>query len=79
MFTTLHHENLPSTIERYYNKMRGILGVLEKARSAKQEPKWLAGDRMSYADMVVVPRNNRCEDFIPLALGQSKFDSFPYF
>ncbi|KAH8102250.1 glutathione S-transferase [Cristinia sonorae] len=73
-FQHLHPEKLPSAIERYQKEARRILGVLESVLS-KQE--WLAGGKLTAADISFVPYNNILN---PLILGED-FDfekEFPH-
>ncbi|KAK2747555.1 glutathione S- transferase, nitrogen catabolite repression regulator [Myotisia sp. PD_48] len=51
-FSWYHGEILDSAIERYDNEVRRVLGVLDLALKDKD---WLVGDRMSCADLALVP------------------------
>jgi glutathione S-transferase len=72
-FSVLHHEKIPSAIERYQNETRRVLGVLEGILEGKQ---WLVGDKCTYADLVFVPYNNSVEWFLGVAV-ENRFDGFP--
>ncbi|XDG02540.1 hypothetical protein ABKA04_002155 [Annulohypoxylon sp. FPYF3050] len=76
-FTYLHKEKIPSAIERYSNEVRRVLGVLEGVLAAKPEPRWLVGDRMTFADMAFVPWNNRLETILSVP-EEKKWDGFPH-
>jgi glutathione S-transferase len=53
-FMYLHHEKLPSAIQRYQNEVRRVLGVLETHLNGRE---WLVGNKMTYADIAWVPWN----------------------
>lgn len=53
-FIFLHHEKLPSAIERYHKEILRVLGVLESVLS-KQE--WLVGGKPTIADISFAPWN----------------------
>jgi glutathione S-transferase len=72
-FSVLHHEKLPSAIERYQNEVRRILGVLEGLLEGKE---WLVGDKITYADLAFLPYNDRVEWFLGAA-AEKRFDGFP--
>ncbi|KAL2365327.1 hypothetical protein RJZ56_001707 [Blastomyces dermatitidis] len=57
-FTVLHHEKIPSVIERYQNQVRRVLEVLNGVLEGKQ---WLVGDKCTYADLSFMPWNNRLD------------------
>ncbi|KAI1333067.1 glutathione S-transferase [Xylariaceae sp. FL0255] len=44
-FKVLHHEKLPSAIERYHAEMKRILGVLDKCLAGRE---WLVGDNTMF-------------------------------
>lgn len=54
-FLAYHPEKLPAVIERYCSEIRRVLGVLESVL-VKQE--WLAGGKITIADLSFVPWNN---------------------
>ncbi|RYP42189.1 hypothetical protein DL767_000353 [Monosporascus sp. MG133] len=72
-FTVLHHEKLPSAIERYRGEVKRILGVLEKRLEGRQ---WLVGDKMTYADLAWAPWNDRI-DAVTSCQPDEKFEGFP--
>jgi glutathione S-transferase len=72
-FSVLHHEKLPSAIERYQNEVRRILGVLEGLLEGKE---WLVGDKITYADLAFLPYNDRVEWFLGVA-AEKRFDGIP--
>ncbi|KAH7320577.1 glutathione S-transferase [Stachybotrys elegans] len=76
-FTYLHHEKLPSAIERYANEIKRVLGVLEGVLASKSEPQWLVGDRMTFADLAFVPWNDRLDAALGVPYDE-KLDGFPH-
>ncbi|KAI1138478.1 glutathione S-transferase [Hypoxylon sp. FL0543] len=76
-FTYLHKEKIPSAIERYTNEVRRVLGVLEGVLAITPEPRWLVGDRMTFADMAFVPWNNRLELLLSVP-EEKKWEGFPH-
>ncbi|RYP69456.1 hypothetical protein DL771_006108 [Monosporascus sp. 5C6A] len=72
-FNILHHEKLPSAIERYNNQLKRVLGVLDGWLEGKQ---WLVGDKMTYADLAFLPWNDRIDGII-LCAPEEKFDGLP--
>ncbi|RYP69043.1 hypothetical protein DL770_008321 [Monosporascus sp. CRB-9-2] len=72
-FNVLHHEKLPSAIERYNNQLKRVLGVLDGWLEGRQ---WLVGDKMTYADLAFLPWNDRI-DAVILCAPEEKFDGFP--
>lgn len=72
-FQHLHPEKIPSAIERYSNEIRRVLGVLDGVLAAKakaaghagpEDPVWLVGDKMTFADMAFVPWNFRLSEVL---------------
>lgn len=57
-FNVLHLEKLPSTVERYSNEVKRILGVLENCLAGKQ---WLVGGKCTFADLSFVTWNDRVD------------------
>lgn len=57
-FKMLHHENVPSAVERYakeFQRVNEVLeGVLEKKKDEDNGP-WLVGGKCSFADLAFVP------------------------
>ncbi|RYP63009.1 hypothetical protein DL769_007092 [Monosporascus sp. CRB-8-3] len=72
-FNVLHHEKLPSAIERYNNQLKRVLGVLDGWLEGRQ---WLVGDKMTYADLAFLPWNDRI-DAVILCAPEEKFAGFP--
>ena len=72
-FNVLHHERIPSAIERYNNEIKRVLGVLDGALEGKQ---WLVGDKMTYADLSFVTWNERVDSVVGCA-PEDKFKGFP--
>ncbi|KAI2471617.1 glutathione S-transferase [Annulohypoxylon bovei var. microspora] len=72
-FTKLHHEKLPSAIERYQNEVRRIHGVLDGWLRGRQ---WLVGDKMTYADLAFATWNERSDVVLECA-PEDKFQGFP--
>ncbi|KAF2873784.1 glutathione S-transferase [Massariosphaeria phaeospora] len=70
-FTVLHAEKIPSAISRYTNEVRRILGVLD-GHLAKTGTGYLVGDKLTYADLVFVPYNDR----VDALTGMSKEEVF---
>ncbi|KAI1442335.1 glutathione S-transferase [Annulohypoxylon stygium] len=73
-FNVLHHEKLPSAIERYNDQLKRVLGVLNGWLEHRQ---WLVGDKMTYADLAFVPWNDRIDSVI-LCKPEDKFAGFPH-
>ncbi|KAI4189164.1 MAG: hypothetical protein L6R41_001663 [Letrouitia leprolyta] len=72
-FHVLHTEKLPSAINRYVDESRRVCGVLERCLQGKN---WLVGDKMTFADLVFVPWNDRL-DVVLMVEDRMKFDGFP--
>ncbi|KAI8957563.1 glutathione S-transferase [Daldinia sp. FL1419] len=72
-FNVLHHEKLPSAIERYNEQLKRVLGVLDGWLENRQ---WLVGDKMTYADLSFVTWNDRIDSVI-LCDPKDKFAGFP--
>ena len=51
-FDRLHHEKLPSAVERYRNETKRVTMVLNNVLSGKE---YLVGDKCSYADLSFIP------------------------
>ncbi|CAL5866976.1 uncharacterized protein PFLUO_LOCUS1188 [Penicillium psychrofluorescens] len=73
-FAVLHHEKLPSAIERYQNEVRRVLGVLNGALEGKD---WLVGDHCTFADLAFLPWNNRADTLLFPAPGEDVFAPWP--
>ncbi|OAX77800.1 hypothetical protein ACJ72_07898 [Emergomyces africanus] len=73
-FTVLHHEKIPSAIERYQNQVRRVLGVLNTALEGKQ---WLVGDKCTYADLSFLPWNNRIDLLLQVPPGEDPLEPYP--
>ncbi|KAL1596342.1 Transcriptional regulator ure2 [Paraconiothyrium brasiliense] len=58
-FKKYHPEHLPSALHRYVAEMKRVTSVLEghlkKQRARYRSEPWLAGDRMTYADIAFIP------------------------
>jgi len=54
-FAHMHHEKLPSAIERYRNEVRRVLGVLE---GVLRDREYLVGGKLTVADIAFVPFDN---------------------
>ncbi|KAI1119884.1 glutathione S-transferase [Nemania abortiva] len=66
-----------SAIDRYEKEIKRVLGVLDGVLAAKSEPRWLVGNKMTYADLAFVPWNDRLD----VTLGvppEDKFNGFPH-
>lgn len=69
-FKQLHHEQLPSAIERYVKEMNRVTAVLEgylakqKLASGSDEA-WLVGNKISFADLSFVPWYTVMDFFLP--------------
>jgi len=50
-FTRFHPENIQSVLDRYYNEIRRVSGVLNRALQGQE---WLVGGKYSYADVSFV-------------------------
>ncbi|KAI1127510.1 glutathione S-transferase [Nemania abortiva] len=53
-FERHHSERLPSAIERYTNEAKRIIGVID-GHLAKNDTKFLVGDKPTYADLMFIP------------------------
>ncbi|EER38131.1 glutathione transferase [Histoplasma capsulatum H143] len=73
-FTVLHHEKIPSAIERYQEHVRRVLGVLNTALDGKQ---WLVGDKCTYADLAFLPWNNRLNMLLETPAGEDPLAPYP--
>ncbi|OJD18235.1 hypothetical protein AJ78_01735 [Emergomyces pasteurianus Ep9510] len=73
-FTVLHHEKIPSAIERYQNQVRRVLGVLNIALEGRQ---WLVGDKCTYADLSFMPWNNRVNMLLETPPGEDPLAPYP--
>ncbi|KAJ5974389.1 hypothetical protein N7481_011599 [Penicillium waksmanii] len=51
-FTRYHPEQIESAKERYYNEIRRVSGVLDRALKGKE---YLVGEKWSYADLSFIP------------------------
>lgn len=71
-FNVLHQEKVPSAIERYNGQLRRVLGVLDGWLEGRE---WLVGDKVTYADLVFVPWNDRIDSVI-LCEPKDKFQGF---
>ncbi|KAI9640844.1 glutathione S- transferase, nitrogen catabolite repression regulator [Ciborinia camelliae] len=60
-FQHLHPEKIPSAIDRYFNEINRVNGVLEGVL-AKKESQWLVGDKMTFADLAFMPWNFRLSE-----------------
>ncbi|KAJ2996574.1 hypothetical protein NUW58_g936 [Xylaria curta] len=72
-FNVLHHEKLPSAIERYNAQVLRVLGVLDKWLDGKE---WLVGDKITYADLAWATWNDRLDSVI-LCPADNKFEGLP--
>lgn len=72
----LHHEKLPSAIERYQNEVHRILSVLETVLSANASG-WLVGEKCTFADLAFLPYNDRVEWFLGCPR-ETKFEKYPH-
>ncbi|KAI1381829.1 glutathione S-transferase II [Hypoxylon crocopeplum] len=76
-FMVLHHEKLPSAIERYQNEVRRVHGVLDGWLQRDGGRQWLVGDKMTYADLAFTTWNDRSDDLLECA-PEDKFRGFPH-
>lgn len=53
-FMFWHPERVPSAIERYVNEIKRVTGVID-AHLTKTGTPYLVGDRVTYADIMMVP------------------------
>ncbi|KAI8632683.1 glutathione-s-transferase theta, gst [Xylariaceae sp. FL1651] len=53
-FSYHHSEKLPSAIERYYNEIKRVTGVLDAHLGRSGSP-YLVGDKCTYADLMFLP------------------------
>ncbi|PYH67902.1 glutathione transferase [Aspergillus vadensis CBS 113365] len=60
-FNVLHHEKLPSAIDRYVKEVHRVLSVLDTIPEGNE---WLVGDKCTFADLAFLPWNTR----LPMAL-----------
>ncbi|KAL4886827.1 glutathione S-transferase [Aspergillus karnatakaensis] len=73
-FNVLHHEKLPSAIERYNNEVHRILGVLNKALEGRD---WLVGDKCTFADLAFLPWNARVNMMLQTPEGVDPLVPYP--
>lgn len=79
-FRRFHHENVPSTVERFIKEVHRVTGVLEghlkkqKAAGGSDGP-WLVGGKLSYADIAFIPWQSGAAKFLE---GSGEFDSKEY-
>jgi glutathione S-transferase len=67
-FQHLHHEKIPSAVERYCNEIRRVLGVIERVLTDKPaDAQWLVGNKMTFADMAWLPWNFRLSEVMLLS------------
>ncbi|KAL4970986.1 glutathione S-transferase family protein [Aspergillus stella-maris] len=62
-FKVLHHESIPSAIERYTKEIHRILGVLNGVLEGKT---WLVGDKMTFADLAFLPWHERIDQLLSI-------------
>ena len=53
-FERFHPEKLPSAIERYSNETKRIIQVID-THLAKKDTAYLVGDKITYADLMLLP------------------------
>jgi glutathione S-transferase len=70
-FAVIHHEKLPSAIERYLNEIERVTSVLD---SWLQKHEWLVGDKVTYADLAFIPWANA----VPFLNGDGKISISRY-
>ncbi|THC88466.1 hypothetical protein EYZ11_012091 [Aspergillus tanneri] len=73
-FSVLHHEKLPSAIERYKNEVHRILGVLNTALESKE---WLVGDKCTFVDLAFLPWNTQLHMVLMTAPGEDPLAAYP--
>ncbi|KAH9919706.1 glutathione S-transferase [Fomitopsis serialis] len=74
-FLYLHHEKLPSAIERYQKEVLRVFGVLESVLSRQD---WLAGGKCTIADLSFIPWNDIVLDLALKDYNDFNFESdFP--
>lgn len=70
----LHHEKVPSAIDRYVNQAERILQVLDGALEGRE---WLVGDKCTYADLSFFMWNVILPLSIQYPEGQTPLSKFP--
>ncbi len=69
-FKRYHHEHVQSALDRYLGEMKRVTSVLEshlkKQREKFGSEPWLAGDRITYADIAFIPY----QVFVPAILSE---------
>ncbi|KAL2864225.1 glutathione S-transferase family protein [Aspergillus lucknowensis] len=73
-FNILHHEKLPSAIERYEKEVHRILGVLN---TALENRTWLVGDKCTFADLAFLPWNTHVGIILRMPEGEDPLDPYP--
>ena len=73
-FNVLHHEKIPSAMERYKNEVRRILAVLNTALEGKT---WLVGDKCTFADLAFLPWNTHLPALLSASPEEDPLESFP--
>jgi glutathione S-transferase len=72
-FNYLHHEKIPSAVERYQNEARRVLSVLDGVLEGRE---WLVGDKITFADLAFAPWNERLDSVLGVP-AENKLDGFP--
>ncbi|BAE65615.1 glutathione S-transferase [Aspergillus flavus] len=73
-FNVLHHERIPSAIERYNDQVKRFLEVLNTCLEGKA---WLVGDKCTFADLSFVPWNCRLDMLLQTPPGEDPLAKYP--
>lgn len=73
-FNVLHHEKLPSAIDRYAKEVHRVLGVLDTILEGKE---WLVGDKCTFADLAFLPWNTRLNMALLIPSGEDPLAPYP--
>ncbi|GFN13727.1 glutathione S-transferase family protein [Aspergillus tubingensis] len=73
-FNVLHHEKLPSAIDRYAKEVHRVLGVLDTILEGKE---WLVGDKCTFADLAFLPWNTRLNMALLTPSGEDPLAPYP--
>ncbi|GAQ47546.1 glutathione transferase [Aspergillus niger] len=73
-FNVLHHEKLPSAIDRYAKEVHRVLGVLDTILEGKE---WLVGDKCTFADLAFLPWNTRLNMALLTPSGEDPWAPYP--
>jgi glutathione S-transferase len=74
-FRTFHSEKIPSAIQRYYDEVYRVIGVID-AHLKKKGSSYLVGDRVTYADLMFIAWTYIFEERYPGEFDLTKYDAY---